>query len=875
MVVQKLIINGFKSFERKTELDLNFLITAFVGPNGSGKSNIADAIRWVLGEQSQKSIRANKQEDLIFAGSSKKSAKGMAEVTLVMDNNRALFDLPYQQVAITRRVFRDGQSDYEINQQKVRLRDIQTAMATSGLGSFDLTVIGQGEIDQILIMGSDQILSLLEDASGVKPFYMRKQQTIRNLVKAQESILRLRDIMGELEPRLRELRKESKQAEAYKQIKQELQIAQRVWFEWQYRRLDTDLQILKEQLTKSATKKNELYAQIDDWENQAKQIEQEISAKQSAMSKQQKVLEDLQKNQAQIWQEQAGIQAKLEFNQSQISNYESQISNADRKQMFAKQQEVDRQTRQLEADLQSLSQQEEELRQKLDQQMESYQKLLDQINQLTQKQNAQQEIGVIKQKISQVKALYDKLSAKLFGSKKPKLEELHLSYKEAKHIHERLMPILSEVMEACQTKDNQESAELVELKEQAQIVQKGSLELKGQMQSARQTIQSKLAQKRQAEQESQRLAARLRQLGEEESPQKQEYIAALKKEQEFLQNEANRLEQASQKSKAEVDVQKQAISQLFSQQKQNQQINLIREKVIMLRRELGRHREQEQELLIQKAKLETKRDDLLERARQELGIEIDQIESRIGSIDQTNPLAQQKNQKHSVQELNQEALNKIEQNMIRLRAQLERMGDVNQKAPAEYQEVEGRYAWLHDEIKDLETTARYIELQLNEIDIYIEKLFEQVFKDTKQRFSEYFELLFGGGEGKLLRQDNPLLGTREIIIKARPPGKKEHDLNLLSGGERSLGAVALLFAILESCGTPFCVLDEVDAALDEANVGRFTQALQRLNQSSQVIMVTHNRKTMEEANCLYGTTMQEDGTTQIVSLKLQDYAGVS
>lgn len=873
MIVQNLLINGFKSFDTKRSIDLDFPLTAFIGPNGSGKSNISDAIRWVLGEQSIKKLRATKQEDLIFAGSSKKVRKGMAEACLTMDNSQNFFDLPYQQVAITRRIFRDGQSQYLINNNKILLRELHEIMAKSGLGSYDLMVIGQGEIDQILIMGSEQIQSLLEDASGVKPFYIKKHRTSRYVARTIENTVRLQDILGELEPRLKELRRESKHAQAFIQIKQELKQLQHKWFVGQNQRIDTDLKKVQQKEQQNKKDKAQMHAFIKEREDKIATISSELSQRQGALRDKQNCVEKLQSNQSALWQELAGIDAKLEFNESLIKNISIKKDAKKNKELITQQSDLNKKIAQIEIQIEQAHEKEQELRDQIDKSISKHQKALDELNKLTASQAQKSDTQNLKKKMQSLLGLYKKLATKLFGSTKPKLQELQRLLNEGRHVHEQIEPLLQDIETALADEPMQESEEIIQSRKLADTLADNNRKIQIQLSQLISKTNQLSDSKRKLQRENQQINSQLMKLGGDESEtDKKQRLQALHKEQQYLLGEQARIQKDINTIKHQIDQQKQQIKELFSQQKENKQLDQLKKEVYQKRGEITRLNSEEQELLIQRTRLETKKENIYERARQEFNLS----SSHLSSAQKEQQAPPDKGtvcpEGRDLGGLSFEQLAKLEDEMLRLKARLERIGDVNQKAPAEYEEIKTRYEWLYDHIQSIETTIKFIESQTRKVDKYIDDLFDHVFSQTQQKFGEYFQILFGGGEGKLICTKNTLLDQKEIHIKARPPKKKMHDLNLLSGGERSLGAVALLFAILESCQTPFCVLDEVDAALDEANIGRFCQALKRLNGNTQVILVTHNKRTMEAADCLYGTTMQDDATSQIVSLKLEDYA---
>ena len=426
MIVQKITLNGFKSFAKRTEIDLNFPIVALVGPNGSGKSNVADGIRWVLGEQGTKNLRASKQEDVIFAGSATKQPKGMAEVKLQFDNGTQFFDVPWAELELGRVLYRDGQGEYLMNNNKVLHRELAEVLAKSGLGSFDLTVIGQGEIDQILIMGSKEIQSLLEDASGVKPFYMKKARIVNNLRGTSENTKRLQDILGELEPRLQILKKESKQAQDYLEIKENLAIKQKAWYQLQLQKIDQDIASLSKTSTLFDAKRSEIHAQIEAKEAETKVLSSALINRQGDLQNISRRIESLQDELNEYWQEQAGIQAKLELNRSQLAPINTD-KGGDSATLVKQEDELGAELKALEKQIVTGESQEEHVKEQLQKVMLNYQKTIDQLNEQSQKQSAGAGRALVKSKFGEVRSLYDKLSEKLFGKSLP-LQELKRAF---------------------------------------------------------------------------------------------------------------------------------------------------------------------------------------------------------------------------------------------------------------------------------------------------------------------------------------------------------------------------------------------------------------------------------------------------------------
>src|SRR6185436_15053370 len=248
MYLKRLELQGFKSFAAKTVLDFDPGLTAVVGPNGSGKSNLADALRWVMGEQSLKLLRGKKSEDVIFAGSDKKSKLSFAEVALTFDNKDRKIPLEYSEVVITRRLYRNGESEYLINNQRARLLDVVDALMRSGFGATNYAVIGQGTIDQMILAGPAEVKNLIEEASGVKPYYIKREKTLRRLDTTSENLSRVSELLAEIEPRLRSLRRQAKRMEERESIAKELASLQMEFFGNQMYLIELDLNAVNQQV---------------------------------------------------------------------------------------------------------------------------------------------------------------------------------------------------------------------------------------------------------------------------------------------------------------------------------------------------------------------------------------------------------------------------------------------------------------------------------------------------------------------------------------------------------------------------------------------------------------------------------------------------
>jgi chromosome segregation ATPase len=705
MYLKRLEIQGFKSFAHKTVLDFDPGMTAVVGPNGSGKSNVADSLRWVMGEQSLKLLRGKKSEDVIFAGSDKKSKLSMAEVALTFDNKDRKIPVEYGEVVITRRLYRNGESEYLMNNQRVRLLDVVSALMSSGFGATNYAVIGQGTIDQMILAGPAEIKNLVEEAAGVKPYYLKREKTIRRLEQTEENLGRVSALLAEIEPRLRSLRRQAKRMEERESLAKELHGLQMEYFGQQTFLL----------------------------QNERTTVIQSLELKKQALDKLNHEIESFQKN---------------------LEKEEQQSGQAD---TFM-----------------------DEMNQKL--------KVLEQ-----KRLGLAEKLAEIRGKIkagSQASVNFDEFQRQFESI----LENLRPET--AEDVKRQLKELISKYGKPA---DNGLSAEQAALTQELEKV--------------------------------------VREMQEQQQV-KDRMVAEEREKKSFLTAEEKKFRSKSS--------------------------------------DLSQLKDEQNSLLVEKAKLDTR----LEAINKEL------TEAFGGQM----PDLTAYHKPHVAADL--------PQRMSRLKHQLELAGGIDEATLREYRETEERFTYLSAQSQDLNQAMIDLKKVIDELDQIIKKQFDDAFAKISEKFSEYFRILFNGGRAQMtllrasseneegmeeLEAEEPVKaahidGVKQkkqqqeiagIEIKATPPGKKLATIAALSGGERALTAIALLCSMLAAYPSPFVVLDEVDAALDEANSIRFASILGTLAHQTQFITITHNRETMRQAHTLYGVTMTEEGISKILSLKLE------
>ena len=741
MYLQKLDMVGFKSFAEKTELD--FLpptdgtrgITAIVGPNGSGKSNAADALRWVLGEQSLKLLRGKKSEDIIFSGSEKRARSGFAEVVLHLNNEDGKIPLDMSEVTISRRIYRDGDSEYLINKNKVRLTDIQLLLAQANFGARSYSVIGQGMIDGVLVASPQERKEFFDEAAGVRQFQLKRHQSTIKLDATRENLRQAEMLLAEIEPRMRSLARQVKRLEERGALEEGLHALRHQY----YGKLWTDLQTQFD-----ARKKT-----LDNLEKEWRAKESTLDAAKAELSKL-----EIEETGTDAFSKLQGEYEKLLEEKNRLRTQELQVRSKI---------EIAEQVQKRVATALPLS------------------KIIEEIGKLGDRQDA------IIGKLRAAKTLDQALAIE------GELEELHSDTVALKDRLERPAP-------EATTPAEKNPALLKEL-----------AELAGSLSGIETKIHTALA--------------ALQGYNQGERKKKEKFFTLQRTLQEKI-NAAHALE-----------------------------------------RRLGDER-------VEIARLDSRRESLEAEMTTELGENAAHVKS-------------------SYVATGTERTDELSGQIQKLKYQLQLIGGIDPEVMREHTETRERYEYLITQTTDLGKAINDLDHVIAELDVTIKARSEAAFRQLNRDFDRYFKTLFGGGKAELIQlraedkeeeenDDTPKVEEEKKIsaterdrivgieISATPPGKKIKSITMLSGGERALVSIALICAIMTNNPSPFVVLDEVDAALDESNAEKFASIIEELAGKTQFIVITHNRYTMHKANVLYGVTMREDGTSMLLSINLDD-----
>lgn len=1183
MILKALEMQGFKSFPDKTVLEFNKGITAVVGPNGSGKSNISDAVRWVLGEQSTKTLRGSKMEDVIFSGTDVRKAKGFAEVTLRLDNTDRSLNKDSDEVSVTRRYYRSGDSEYLVNGESARLRDVNELFMDTGLGRDGYSIVGQGKIADMVSPKASERRDMLEEAAGISHFRYRRGDAIKRLAQAEENLVRLRDILSELESRVGPLKAQSEKAQKFIVLageRKNLEIG--IWLntidktgekmrdqehkieiaEASHKEAQDELSKIGEMIDKAADGTRDINIKLEEIRNSASGFEEKLSdidsqikVAENSILHNNETIERINRDKAAENETEQNIDAAVSAARECIQKAEEQIADATRQMdELSKQEETYRlsssefsdRAAALSGEISALSvrladcrvtaetanSSIEEIRSRISAIDESMGTRKDDYDALLKrKADAEAELKEIQDEIVSVKNAIDGYTLR-FENRGKKADSVKLAIDEKqRELHKgqdrvRLLEDLEKNMEgyfgavkavmkesgrgalrgiygpvsqlitvkdkysaAIETAlgaavqnivvDNETDAKramgflkehragratflpitaikgrvlseqglddqygfvsiasdlvsydnkyseiirwllgrtavaedidsaiaiakkyshrfrIVTLDGQvinaggsmtggsrvqnAGILSRGNEieRLKGSLASMQKELDGMLSDYKllsedasaakaelegaegdllRAKEENIRREGELK-LASDKLSSVSSGVKELLEEKETLEKRIESVSSGAEAARSQIDELKETLENKEKElesitgdsktlQKNREEVATkaaeIRLRIVSLQKDVeantdeitrlknrktghldrlseldGEIREIEEkndelralterlsadekalkanhgdaqnqinELISQRDELEKQANDLRlhERAKSEererLSGDIARLEERkIAMRNEYDNLTSKLYDEYQLTRREAAAL-EIEiddyslaaKRLAELKSQIRALGSVNVSAIEEYKEVSERYEFLSGQINDVETSRAELNKMIDDLTGKMAEQFREQFNRINSCFGQTFIELFGGGKAELrLEDERDVLGS-DIEIKVQPPGKNVQNINLLSGGEKGLSAIALLFAILKVTPAPFCIFDEVEAALDDVNVSRYAQYVRRMTKNTQFILITHRRGTMEEADVLYGVTMQEKGVSKLLELKTAEMA---
>lgn len=978
MYLKEIVISGFKSFADKINIKLDNNITCVVGPNGSGKSNVVDAVRWVLGEQSSKSLRGNTMQDVIFSGSKTRKPINISSVELIFDNSDHYINIPYNELSVKRRIYRSGENEYFINNEKCRLKDISTLFLDSGIGKESFNIISQGEVDKIISNSSLERKIIIEEAAGVLKYKKRKEESLKKLEKTNINIDRVNDIIKELELRVEPLRKQTKKAKEYLEIKDKLKKLDISILSYDIEEYNNKLIILKEKLEKLEEEILNLSNITTTEDIELHSITSEIENKTEEYNKLQKELIEIIKNQEKLNGEKNLLNEQVKNNENQIEVKNKIIQTLDIKT------KIEANINQIKDEIKNISITLEKLDTEISKEKNNIKNNQLEENNLKNNYskhnltllNIQNKISILTQEINNNSSLptfikdlinnsniegiestisniintEDKyltaLNIGLIPSKNYVITKDEIVAKKAinylkekklgrvtfyplniikeKKVDEKLKSIienhqdfvcyLSDVLEYNIKYDNiikhlfktilvtntiegandlsqkiNKRYKIITLT--GEVVNIGGSITGGLINnnksifSIKQEINLLTTKENILQNETKEIEIKLDNINKEKEIN-QNNIIQIEKEKILLSEEYNLKYKRLTTLEKELEIENNKLNNLETIKNDKtldklQEIiknyNLTvatketaEENLKQLNKTISKLKEK-QELLLGLTKEKNNSLKIKEKEKSTIEIEINtnkiKLESMIEELSNNYEITYTKAKKDY--QLTEDIIlskDKLKQ----LKEKVKKIGMVNIDSIEEFKEVNTRYEFLLNQKEDLTNAENTLLEIMDELDQIMKEEFTNTFNKVNEEFKKVFTNLFGGGDAKLKLTDEDDILTTGVDIIASPPGKKLTTISLLSGGEKTLTAISLLFAILNVKTVPFCLFDEVEAALDEANVSYFGKYLDNYKNKTQFLIITHKKKTMEYAKNLYGITMQESGVSKLVSVSLEN-----
>lgn len=856
MYLQKLEVQGFKSFADKTTFlfpapeEDQHGITAVIGPNGSGKSNVADAVRWVLGEQSLKTLRSKRAEDVIFFGSDKKAQRGFCEVSLFFNNDDHVFPLEIAEVVITRRLYRDGNSEYILNKNKVRLSDITLLLAQAHIGQKSYSVIGQGMVDAILHTAPAERKEFFDEAVGVRQYQIKKDQSLQKLKATNENLASAHTVLTELEPKMRFFARQLKRLEERDIIEQELIGRQRGYYNVLWNDLDSRMTGLSKERA-SVQEKIDVLSE----EQHTREALFSIEEKKSGGTEGTTPFSQLQKSLSALQNERQQLLTRASVLESRLQTELTKTGQGHLAWLSQKQQELRDALRSLEEEIKTLQRDIAASHVHVD---ELQEKLKDALASAGVHQSEEESFQHVSTMIDELLS-FDESTLETEGS----LDGLRGIVGRVISQIRTLRQYVAERLKRIRTKHTQSDADRI--REELRSLQ-GSLGI------LQERARLKAEEQKKLQKEYEHVGSELSYFSS--SDLSAQHAQAMQ-EKDGLNSTREGLEKKISAIQSELDG-------MYEKEKEKSRHLLdLQKEIAVVQKEQERFQQDANRFSLDIARLEAHQEELLGKIFDDLRVEESTRQDILGK---TETLYSSFGFSKTPEALN------LEQERIeidRLKRKVEQIGTIDPDVVGEYEESKTRYEFLTNQVKDLEEAQVSLHSAIEELDGIIKEKFEKNLEGISKNFTMYFQQLFDGGTAKLIIQHNKpeLAGESEedgeidelsppdsisgIDIEATPPGKRFKSLSFLSGGEKTLTAIALLCAILAQNPSPFVILDEVDAALDESNANRFATIIKELSSQTQFILISHNRVTMHTATVLYGVTMGEDGISNVLSLDIR------
>lgn len=873
MKFKKLEIVGFKSFADRTHLLIEDGLTGIVGPNGCGKSNIVEALRWCMGETSAKSLRGSGMEDVIFSGTSNRPSKNIAEVNILLENNENIpqfRDTP--EIEVKRRIEKDKGSSYYINGKEVRARDVQILFADLSTGAHSPSMVSQGKVGSLITAKPTDRRAILEEAAGIGGLHARRHEAELRLNAAENNLKKADDIMKQIELQLKNLLKQAEEASRYKTISNDIKKSEAL------------LSYLKiQEINKELKESQEGLNEIDD-DISAVTIEKNYSSE--LLESENKRIKPLRNDFAEITSKLQRLNLEYEdlFKQEQRTKEESEKLRIDLKNANEDLQSENININNANSNIKRLTDEKSEILEFEKTYYEIENKTNDDFKKISEELNLEQKaLENLSEKIfanignsenknainnylnyfknfsnEQSRILNDTINNfENVGPQKVKenLRNVLISFEETSKNIENLYSLINKDHESLSSFNKehikkeftQKTFLLKELQEKYAIflskyetIKNDSIKRKERIKSIDTEIDNWRNLEQNSKTKSESLLSRLKNL-EKEITKIQIKPSEIGEQKGFYQENIKNTEEARTKINSEIEIAENKITEI------NKVLTDINEKVLF-----GREKKVRFETLIDNHKV--KITELENKVKEDFKCSIDDL------LNEEDKLSIEKT-----------SIEKTEASLKTLKDERDNMGAVNLRADDETKNLENQINKMMEDRKDLLAGILKLKSSINELNQKGREKLIDAYDKVGRKFNDVYTKLFGGGNARLelIESDDPLEAGLELLVS--PPGKKLQSITLLSGGEQALTAMALIFAVFLINPAPICILDEVDAPLDDANVTRFCSLIEELTKITETkfIVITHHALTMSRMNRLYGVTMAERGVSQLVAVDLE------
>lgn len=926
MFLKNLTINGFKSFYEPSEIKFDKGISAIVGPNGCGKSNIVDALKWVLGEQKNRSLRANNMTDVIFKGTTEKKGLGRAEVRLTLVNENGLLPLDFNEIEVARIIYADGENEYYINKERVRLKDIHELFFDTGVGKTAYSFMEQGKIDMILSNKPEDRRYIIEEAAGITKYKSRKNEAELNLNRANENIIRAQDIFSEVSKQYESMKKQADKARRYMEFKNNVRDLE---IELGINRLMLQKNI-KERFVDKQSKFDEELAEIrqeiDSLENDVSEkmlmvneLEQEKIDKHREIERTDGEIKALNVKNAALRDKEAAISSSLKTDDEKLYRLDKAIADTDEElaevddERFETVSKISGMGKDISRHNEIIAQIDMDLK-KSDAQIET---LHDLVVDLAAQQagmsghlkeitdalivKIEESLNVFDMNSHMIMALKESVGNDIprvreeFRMRRLFLEDVlkirnipsdssaffqqledfgrHLQELEDKldiagdHVHKYVKAteiFMNDIFnpEGIIQKKRKIEHEIAEFdiricncRTEIEGLEKNRKTKEEQKEKYRKLIEeakviySTLLEKQKSFDSG---IQRITKIKNEYIAQKSEIERMIKLRNEELEDVRCEIDEIDVQLRKERDNKKKIEERIGELEnliqsgsekmlQQQQKIRLINESFLKKKTEI-------EELKLKLAEVDTTINEIYHNAYENLSVNLKEYED-----------SEKYNTGREASAI-RESLSDIKNSMMSL-------GQVNMAAMQECESLKERYNLLMSQLDDLQKGKEDLVAIINELNGKSQDMFEKTYVEIRKNFQMIFSKLFNGGKADILLTNPENFLETGIDVEVQPPGQTRKSITLLSGGQRTMTAIALMFATFMVKPSPFCLLDEIDAALDEANIARFIELVRDFKDQSQFVMITHNKKTMSAANVMYGVTQETMGVSKIVSAK--------